>query len=43
MNIQYAYTILYVKDVPATMEFYKKALGFKQKMLTPENELFFKI
>ncbi|TMM53612.1 VOC family protein [Maribacter algarum] len=38
MDIQYAYTILYVKDVPRTMEFYNKAFGFKQKLLTPEND-----
>jgi len=38
MDIQYAYTILYVKDVPKTMEFYKKSFGFEQKMLTPEND-----
>lgn len=38
MNIQYAYTILYVQDVPKTMEFYKKAFGFEQKILTPEND-----
>lgn len=38
MEIQYAYTILYVKDVPKSIEFYEKALGFEQKMLTPEND-----
>lgn len=38
MDIQYAYTILYVKDVPGTMEFYNKAFGFEQKFLTPEND-----
>jgi uncharacterized glyoxalase superfamily protein PhnB len=38
MDIQYAYTILYVKDVPTTMEFYKNAFGFEQKFLTPEND-----
>ena len=38
MDIQYAYTILYVPDVPKTMEFYKKAFGFEQKFLTPEND-----
>jgi len=38
MEIQYAYTILYVKDVPKTIEFYDKAFGFKQKFLTPEND-----
>ena len=38
MDIQYAYTILYVKDVPGTIEFYEKAFGFEQKFLTPEND-----
>lgn len=38
MDIQYAYTILYVKDVPQTMEFYKKAFSFEEKFLTPEND-----
>lgn len=38
MDIQYAYTILYVKDVPRTMKFYKKSFGFEQKFLTPEND-----
>jgi len=38
MSIQYAYTILYVEDVPETMEFYKTVFGFEHKMLTPEND-----
>ena len=38
MNIKYAYTILYVKDVKKTIEFYKKAFGFETKFLTPEND-----
>ncbi len=38
MDIQYAYTILYVKDIPRTIEFYNKAFGFEQKFLTPEND-----
>ncbi len=38
MDIQYAYTILYVSDVPRTMKFYKKAFEFEQKFLTPEND-----
>ncbi|MEL6917854.1 MAG: VOC family protein [Bacteroidota bacterium] len=38
MNIQYAYTILYVEDVTRTMEFYNNALGFEQKFLTPEKD-----
>ncbi|MEO0641454.1 MAG: VOC family protein, partial [Bacteroidota bacterium] len=36
MQIQYAYTILYVQDVAQTMKFYQEAFGFKQKLLTPE-------
>ncbi len=38
MEINYAYTILYVKDVPNTIEFYKQAFGFEKKFLTPEND-----
>lgn len=38
MDIQFSYTILYVKDVAKTIEFYKTVLGFEQKMLTPEND-----
>ncbi len=38
MDVQFAYTILYVKDVPKTMEFYKKSFGFQEKMLTPEKD-----
>ncbi len=38
MDIQYAYTILYVSDVPKTIEFYHKTFGFEQKLLTPEND-----
>lgn len=38
MDIQYAYTILYVKDLPKTIAFYNKAFGFEQKFLTPEND-----
>jgi len=38
MEIKYAYTILYVDDVPQTIEFYTKAFGFEQKFLTPEND-----
>jgi lactoylglutathione lyase len=36
--IQFAYTILYVKDVVTTIEFYEKAFDFKRKFITPENE-----
>lgn len=38
MDIQYAYTILYVKDVPQTIEFYHKAFGFEEKFITPEKD-----
>ena len=38
MSIEYAYTILYVKDVPETIEFYKNAFGFEQKFITPESD-----
>jgi len=38
MNIQYAYTILYVEDVAKTIEFYNSAFGFEQKFLTPEKD-----
>jgi len=38
MQIQYAYTILYVQDVAQTMKFYQEAFGFKQKLLTPEQD-----
>ena len=36
--MKYAYTIMYVDDVEKTIAFYKKAFGFKQKFITPENE-----
>ena len=36
--IKYAYTILYVKDVTATIAFYEKAFGFVKKFVTPEND-----
>lgn len=38
MEIQYAYTILYVNDVLETIEFYKNAFGFEQKFITPEKD-----
>ncbi|MEL6968690.1 MAG: VOC family protein [Bacteroidota bacterium] len=38
MDLQYAYTILYVPDVPETIAFYQKAFGFEQKFLTPERD-----
>lgn len=36
--MKYAYTILYVNDVPETIDFYKKAFGFEQKFVAPEND-----
>ncbi|CAA6823905.1 MAG: Lactoylglutathione lyase (EC [uncultured Aureispira sp.] len=38
MDIQYAYTILYVQDVPQTIEFYHKVFGFEEKFTTPEKD-----
>ncbi|GAA4279164.1 VOC family protein [Aquimarina mytili] len=38
IEIKYAYTILYVSNVPKAIDFYKKAFGFEQKFLTPEND-----
>lgn len=38
MEIKYSYTILYVKDLPATVDFYKLAFGFKLKFQSPEND-----
>ena len=38
MDIKFAYTILYVEDVKKTMIFYQDTFGFKQRMLTPEND-----
>ena len=38
MDLQYAYTILYVKDVPLTVSFYCNAFGFERKMMTPEGD-----
>ena len=35
---RFRYTILYVKDVLATTEFYEKALGIERDMLSPEND-----
>jgi uncharacterized glyoxalase superfamily protein PhnB len=35
--IKFAYTILYVKDVVKTMDFYQRAFGCREKMLAPDN------
>ncbi|MEO1484853.1 MAG: VOC family protein [Bacteroidota bacterium] len=34
--MNFAYTILYVDDVSATIDFYQNAFGFQQKFVTPE-------
>jgi len=36
--MKYAYTILYVANVPETTEFYERAFGFARKFITPEND-----
>ncbi len=36
--IRYSYTILYVKQVETTVEFYEKAFGFERKFCTPEGD-----
>ena len=36
--MKYAYTIHYVPDVTATIEFYERAFGFSRKFITPEND-----
>lgn len=36
--MKYAYTILYVDNVPETIEFYERAFGFAQKFITPEKD-----
>ncbi|CAD5114811.1 unnamed protein product [Dimorphilus gyrociliatus] len=36
--MKFAYTILYVANVPKTIEFYKNAFGFKEKFVTGEND-----
>ncbi|MCE3295997.1 MAG: glyoxalase [Crocinitomicaceae bacterium] len=35
--IKFKYTILYVKDVVKTVEFYEKAFGMQRKFVAPEN------
>ncbi|HWV29143.1 putative glyoxalase superfamily protein PhnB [Dyadobacter sp. BE34] len=34
----FAYTILYVRDVTATIEFYESAFGFQRKFITPDGD-----
>lgn len=36
--MKYAYTIIYVENVPETIEFYEKAFGFNKKFVTPEHD-----
>jgi lactoylglutathione lyase len=36
--LKFAWTIIYVKDVIATIEFYEKAFGFKKKFVAPGDE-----
>lgn len=36
--IKFAYTILYVKDVTRSVEFYENAFGFTRKFVTPDND-----
>ena len=36
--MKYAYTLLYVQDVAATLTFYEQAFGFTRKFLTPEKD-----
>lgn len=36
--MKYAYTILYVEDVEATLAFYTKAFGFQRKFISPEQD-----
>ena len=35
---QFRYTILYVKNVPATISFYEKAFGFERIFISPDNQ-----
>lgn len=36
--IKFAYTILYVTDVTASITFYEKAFGFQRKFISPEQD-----
>lgn len=36
--MKYAYTIIYVNNVPETISFYENTFGFKKKFITPEND-----
>lgn len=36
--MEFAYTILYVEDVAASLAFYEAAFGFQRKFITPEGD-----
>ena len=36
--VKFGYTILYVKDVTKSIEFYEKAFSFTRKFITPDND-----
>ena len=36
--MKFGYTIIYVENVKETVDFYQRAFGFEQKLLTPEND-----
>ena len=36
--IKFAYTILYVKDVSASISFYEAAFGFQRKFISPDQD-----
>ena len=36
--MKYGYTIFYVEDVEATIQFYENAFGFSRKFVTPESD-----
>lgn len=36
--IRFAYTILYVRDVPRSVAFYENAFGFERKFISPDND-----
>jgi lactoylglutathione lyase len=38
MSVTFGYTIFYVQDVTATMEFFTKAFGLQQRFVTPEGD-----
>lgn len=38
VTVTFGYTILYVEDVAATMDFYRAAFGFAERLATPEGD-----